>query len=220
MSVRPEAREVPGRSVVRPPDPLDYLAVAGVGVVEHELRGTRVHRRETGIREVALPAGALGDLAHALEAQAGSLAAIHALHQAGYASGEHLFDAFKRGGKESSTDTVDREFWSALVRFLERRGWGTLTHTPAHPGVGLLVSTDWAEAEGREESQPSCSFSVGMLSRVLSGAAGAPVAALEVSCRSRGDATCKFAFGSPATMHELYGQLLEGGGIDGALARL
>jgi hypothetical protein len=179
-----------------------------------------VHRRETGIREVALPASTLSELAHALVAQAGALGSIHALHAAGYASGAHVHDGFKRAMKESAADTSEREFWGGLSRFLERRGWGTLSHDPRHPGVGLLTSTDWAEAEGRQESQPSCSFSVGLLSRLLSGVAGAPVAVLEVSCRSHGDPSCTFAFGSPATMHELYGQLIEGGGIDGALARL
>jgi predicted hydrocarbon binding protein len=179
-----------------------------------------VHRRETGIREVALPAIALGDLAHALEAQAGPLEAIHALHAAGYASGAHLHDAFKSVVKESGPESSEREFWNALSRFLERRGWGTLTHDLRHPGVGLLTANDWAEAEGRSESQPTCSFSVGMLSRLLTGVAGSPVAVLEVGCRSRGDSTCQFAFGAPGTMHDLYGQLLDGVGIDGALARL
>ena len=54
----------------------------------------------------------------------------------------------------------------------------------------------------------------------LSGAAGGPVAVLEVTCRTRGDDGCTFAFGSAATIHDLYGLLLEGQDLDSALASL
>jgi hypothetical protein len=59
-----------------------------------------------------------------------------------------------------------------------------------------------------------------MLSALLSGAAGGPVAVLEVTCRTKGDDRCTFAFGSAATVHDLYGLLLEGQALEAALAAL
>ena len=50
--------------------------------------------------------------------------------------------------------------------------------------------------------------------------AGGPVAVLEVTCRTRGDDACAFAFGSEGAVHELYGKLLEGADLDGALDAL
>ena len=50
------------------------------------------------------------------------------------------------------------------------------------------------------ESQPSCAFTTGVLSNFLTLAAGGPVAVLEVTCSSRGDDMCGFAFGSGNTI--------------------
>ncbi|MBW3534328.1 MAG: hypothetical protein KY453_03770 [Gemmatimonadetes bacterium] len=173
----------------------------------------------TQIREVAFPAAALAGLRRALRDEAGPLAAVHALHAAGYDAGGRLFEAFTGGGDPRSRD--EHSFWRGLSDFLDRRGWGTLEHSVPHPGIGLLSSPDWAEAlpEGSEH-QPACAFGSGLLSSVLSRAADGPVAVLEVACRSRGDDRCTFAFGSEAAVHELYGLLLEGRDLDRALAEL
>jgi len=176
--------------------------------------------REGNVREVALPVSALSTLRGALRGEAGPLATIHALHSAGFASGESVFDAFARTLRQPPQETPEGAFWSSLGRFLTRRGWGSLSHSAAHSGVGLLTSPDWAEAEARGESQPVCAFSTGLLSRLLTRAADAPVAVLEVTCRAKGDPVCTFAFGSVATIHDLYGLLLDGKGLEGALAEL
>jgi len=111
-------------------------------------------------------------------------------------------------------------FWSNLSDWFRRRGWGSLTFESIHPGVGRLSSTDWAEAEGGEERQPSCAFTTGMLSSVLTAAGGGGVAVLETSCRTRGDEACHWVFGSENTIHQLYGSLLEGRSFDEALHAL
>lgn len=171
------------------------------------------------LREVALPAVALPGLRRALRDEAGPLATVHALHAAGYDAGGALFDAFDGGRDVAGRD--EASFWRRLSEFLARRGWGTLEHSAPHPGIGLLSSPDWAEAgEDGAERQPACAFGVGLLSSLLSRAADGPVAVLEVACRSRGEARCTFAFGSEQAVHELYGRLLEGHDVDGALADL
>ena len=172
-------------------------------------------------KDVAIPAVGLVALRQGIRKEAGPLAAIHALHQAGYASGGVLFDAFTAEAGDDLADLTEGAFWSQLARFLSRRGWGAVSHDDAHPGVGVLRSRDWAEATSDgSETQPTCAFSAGMLSHFLSRAADGPVAVLEVACRSRGDQACSFAFGSEAAIHELYGSLLEGRDLQDAFQAL
>jgi hypothetical protein len=50
---------------------------------------------------------------------------------------------------------------------------------------------------------------------------GAEIAVLEAECRGRGDARCRFLFGSPAALEAVYAALREGDATaDDALARL
>jgi len=176
--------------------------------------------RESQIREVALPASALGSLRRALSEEVGSLTAVHTLHATGFETGDVAFEAFARALRRPLEEVTEGTFWPVLEGFLSQRGWGSSQHSTPHPGVGLLSSRDWAEAEGGREGQAVCAFSVGLLSRLLTRAAGEPVAVLETSCRARGDQACVFAFGSETTIHELYGLLLEGRSLEKALAEL
>lgn len=172
-------------------------------------------------KDIVLPGEGLVALRRAIRKEAGPLAAIHALHEAGYESGGVLFDAFTEDVGGELADVSEGMFWSQMTRFLARRGWGAVSHDDAHPGVGLLRSRDWAEAAADgSETQPTCAFSAGMLSHFLSRAAGGPVAVLEVSCRSRGEDACAFAFGSEAAIHELYGRLLGGRDLQAAFQSL
>ena len=173
------------------------------------------------LRDVAIPAVGLTTLRRSLQQDVGPLPAIHALHTAGFSTGEALWEALRRGPGRELSELDEAGFWTRLATALGKRGWGTLTHRAAHPGVGLLASPDWAEALGGSgERQPSCTFSSGMLSALLTGAAGGPIAVLEVTCRTRGDAACTFAFGSSATVHDLYGLILDGLDLETALAEL
>jgi hypothetical protein len=150
----------------------------------------------------------------------GSLPTIHALHGAGYAAGEAAASAI-RTGEDDLDATPSDVFWARLGTQLARRGWGRLEHRSTHDAVGLLESRDWVESADEEPREDgSCSFSTGYLSGLLSALAGGPVAVLEVSCRARGDESCTFAFGSEAAIHALYGELLDGADLTGALAAL
>lgn len=173
------------------------------------------------VRDVAMPVVGLATLRRSLQQEVGPLPAIHALHKAGFGSGEAIWETLRRGPGQELDELDETGFWPRLTAALGRRGWGTLAHRAAHEGVGLLTSPDWAEANGGEgKQQPSCAFSAGMLCALLTGAAGGPIAVLEVNCRSRGDDRCTFAFGSPATVHDLYGLIVDGQDLEAALASL
>lgn len=172
------------------------------------------------LREVALPAKGFAELRRSLRDEVGALAAVHGLHAAGFSAGEDLFHGFARTLDTAVRGVPEDELWERVARFFKQKGWGTLRHRSLHPGIGILESADWAEAVPGAESQPSCAFTTGVLSNFLTLAAGGPVAVLEVTCSSRGDDLCGFAFGSEAAVHELYGHLLEGASLDDALARL
>lgn len=171
-------------------------------------------------REVAVPVSVFGSLRTELEKEAGTLPTVHALHHAGYRAGATAAGILT--GEEGGIDAVAQDvFWSRLADFFDKRGWGTLRHEARHSAVGILSSSDWAEAsENGRDPEASCFFSTGFLSGLLSELAGGPVAVLEVGCRTRGGEECQFAFGSEGAIHDLYGRLLDGVDLDGALAAL
>jgi len=171
-------------------------------------------------REIAVPVSVFGTLRSELEKEAGTLATVHALHSAGYQAGTEVAASFTNGGDGAATLGQDT-FWTQLSDFFGQRGWGTLQHQAAHRAVGILASPDWAEASATDpDPEASCFFSTGFLSGLLSELAGGPVAVLEVGCRTRGEDSCRFAFGSEAAIHQLYGRLLDGVDLDGALSAL
>jgi len=175
----------------------------------------------TTLPDCTVPARVFGDLRRSLAAEAGSLTAIRALHAAGYACGEAAAEATLGAPLGEARVLAVDAFWASLSGALARRGWGTLVHEAAHPAVGTLTSSDWAEGGFQEgEDGASCSFSTGFLCGLLSAVAGNPVAVLEVTCRGRGDPTCSFAFGGAEAIHALYGRMSEGHDPGAALASL
>lgn len=170
--------------------------------------------------EIVVPASLFGELRVALEKEAGPLPAVHALHAAGYSAGVAAVAALGAGGGEDVMALPQDVFWARISDFFARRGWGSLVHEAAHEAVGLLTSEDWAEGSGPRGDDASCSFTTGFLSGMLTTVAGGPVAVLEIGCRARGDGRCSFAFGSALAIHDLYGKLLQGSDVPGALASL
>ena len=169
-------------------------------------------------REIAVPVSVFGSLRSELAKEAGTLPTVHALHNAGYQAGTQAASALGGGAKKGLGKDA---FWTELSDFFGTRGWGTLRFEATHAAVGLLTSSDWAEAvDGGQDPEASCFFSTGFLSGLLSELAGGPVAVLEVGCRTRGEDRCSFAFGSEAAIHDLYGRMLDGEDLDGALAAL
>lgn len=174
-----------------------------------------------GYREIAVPASVFVTLRKELAQECGPLPTIHALHAAGYVAGGKAVAGFAGRREEGAASLAEDTFWSRLQSFFYHRRWGCISHAHANDAVGLLSSPDWVEATPDDlDEEGSCSFSTGFLSGFLSDVAGGPIAVLEVTCRTRGDDECTFAFGSESAVHELYGQLLTGADLDGALAAL
>lgn len=170
--------------------------------------------------EIVVPATVFGDLRMALESEVGPLAAVHALHTAGYSAGVAAAAALGASPEEAVLDLPQEVFWDRLRAYFGRRGWGVVAHEDAHEAVGLLTSPDWAEGSGPGGEQASCSYTTGFLSGLLSATAGGPIAVLEVRCRGRGEGACCFAFGNAQAIHELYGKILHGSDVPRALASL
>ena len=177
--------------------------------------------KKGGYEEIAMPASVLTSLRRALHDGCGRLATIHALHAAGYDAGTDAVSGFADVAEDGPAAMGEDDFWARLQAFFGRRGWGSMNHAPANDAVGVLSSSDWVEASPDEpDPEASCSFTTGFLCGFLSEVADGPVAVLEVTCRTRGDEACAFAFGSEGAVHELYGKLLDGADLDGALDAL
>lgn len=175
----------------------------------------------TGTRapELAIPVASLSALRHALTAEVGADAAARALRAAGHAAGDAWYPQLHTGDDEP--DVAETAFWRRLKHLFSSHGWGTLTHSAPHPGVGALDANDWVEAQPEaEEARPSCFFTTGLLANLLGHAAGADIAVMEVECRSTGAARCRFLFGSADALNALYERVSTGDAVDAALSEL
>ena len=106
----------------------------------------------------------------------------------------------------------------ALSEFFRSYGWGTLT-VRAVGGSALAVdSFDWAEADPGTAEAPMCFFTAGMLADFLGRLAGETVSVMEVECRSRNDARCRFLSATPAVLQQVYERMTQGTGYEEALA--
>ena len=173
--------------------------------------------------ELAIPVASLAALRRALASDVGADAAARALAAAGHAAGDALFSqlALSEGDNPTVEGVSETTFWRRLSNLFSSRGWGTLTHSAAHEGVGVLDAADWVEADAAAgATRPSCFFSTGMLANLLGNAAGSPIAVLEVECRSRGDARCRFLFGSAEAMQAVYDRVGSGASADAVLSEL
>jgi predicted hydrocarbon binding protein len=158
----------------------------------------------------------------ALERDTGLQAASY-LQEAGFAGGEELYQEFAdwlqaTRGVQQPAD-LDTEFLSgALAAFFAGQGWGELTAQALGPAVLALDSTDWAEAVDESRGEfPSCHLTCGLLADFFGRLSGGLVAVMEVECRSRGDARCRFLAGAPETLSMLYDRMAQGSSYAGAL---
>ncbi len=158
----------------------------------------------------------------ALERDTGLQASSY-LQEAGFAGGEELYGEFAgwlraTRGLERPPD-LDVQFLSEVLSdFFAEQGWGALEATPVGAAVLALDSREWAEAsdEGRGEF-PSCHLTCGLLADFFGRLSEGLVAVMEVECRSRGDARCRFLAGAPETLSTLYDRMAQGTGYAEAL---
>ena len=147
------------------------------------------------------------------------------LRQVGYAFGAALEPEFTRWlGEQERAPAVElpaSEFWQALNEFFQASGWGSLRHSQLHPGVAVLDSPDWIEAENPGEMPVfGCHLAEGIFADVLGRVAGAPIAVLEVECRSRGAERCRHLFGGQAALDAVFGNMQAGHSYSEAVSRL
>lgn len=136
------------------------------------------------------------------------------LQEAGYAGGEAVFAAFRSwlGTRNEDVDTLDIEaFQARAAEFFRVAGWGSITIAPVGDVVAMVDSTDWGEADPLSAlPYPSCHYTTGMLADFFGRTAAAPLAVLEVECRSSGSARCRFLVGATEVMGHLYERMSAG----------
>jgi predicted hydrocarbon binding protein len=164
----------------------------------------------------------LHQLRSALERDTGLQAASY-LQEAGFAGGEELYEVFAdwlrtARGVERPADLDARYMGEALSAFFTETGWGPLEVHELSPAVLALDSTAWAEATDEPRGEfPSCHLTCGLLADFFGRLSDGLVAVMEVECRSRGDARCRFLAGAPETLSALYDRMAQGAGYLEAL---
>ena len=163
---------------------------------------------------VALPRASLAALRSALARDLGGGFAGY-LQDAGYAGGESMFGAFRtwlvaNGHPDAEALSVDA-FQARAAEYFRITGWGPVTISPLHDVVAEVDSEDWAEADPTSGMQfPSCHYTTGLFADFFGRTAAAPLAVLEVECRSSGSHRCRFLVGSAEVMGHLYDRMSVG----------
>lgn len=163
---------------------------------------------------VAFPRESLLALRAAMRRDAGDAAATW-LQEGGYAAGGPVFAAFERWtaarGLEAPGTLGLEQFRTLAAQFFRESGWGDVSVTALDGVVAAIDAPDWAESEaGAELPYPSCHYSAGLLADFFGRVADAPLAALEVECRSSGGARCRFLLGSESVLTAIYDQMAAG----------
>lgn len=177
-------------------------------------------------RSVRFPAEFIPALRRSLERDHAPAEVAALLRQTGYETGETIWAAFEshtaaEAGMDDTRLLPAERFWEVLSSFFVELGWGTLDHSPLHPGVAALDSTDWMEAEpGAGLNRPSCHFTTGLLADLLRRVVDEDFAVLEVECRSADNERCRFLIGSPVALEAVYLDLMQGAAYADALSRL
>jgi len=171
--------------------------------------------------DLAIGRGTLRQL-HASLASHAPEQAITILQEAGYAAGEAIYRAFgawltERAGVDTPGNLDSELLTDMLSEFFTSGGWGTVTMTPVGTGALAIDSPDWAEAEPGSAQTPMCFFSAGMLADFLGRISDDTVAVLEVECRSKGDARCRFLSAPPDVLDHVYNEMTSGRTYEEAL---
>jgi predicted hydrocarbon binding protein len=169
---------------------------------------------------LALGRAGLQQLHKSLAQHAGDQA-VAVLQEAGFAAGEGLFQTFQdwlqaEYGVTQPGDLDAALFTEALSAFFQAQGWGAVTIAPL-AGALAVDAAEWAESDPGTAEAPMCFFSTGMLADFLGRLSGEPVAVMEVECRSRNDARCRFLSATTETLQRVYEQMTQGKTYEEAL---
>jgi uncharacterized protein len=170
---------------------------------------------------LAVTKDALAALRNALMRDTGHAAAGY-FQEAGYAGGGALFEAFREWlqsrGAASPESLSLGDFQRMAAEFFEEAGWGSLTVGSLHDTVATLDSPNWGEAADGGMEQPCCHLSAGMFADFFGRVADAPLAVMEVECRSTGAERCRFLLGSTEVLQAVYEGMSQGQGYEDAVA--
>ena len=105
------------------------------------------------------------------------------------------------------------EFAVHATEFFRETGWGSI-ELGTLESVATIDSGDWAESDPNAPLDfPGCYFTAGVFADFFGRVAGAPVAVMEVECRSMGDERCRFLVGSAETLQRVYDEMGQGVGV-------
>jgi hypothetical protein len=143
---------------------------------------------------------------------------VDALREAGRRAGLRIYDALG-----VLPETLEpEEFWRTLDATLGELELGSVSYEPVGEGLGAVSWRRLPEA-GVEGAGPrsthGCPLATGILGGLLSRAAAAPVAVLEVGCAADGSEACWFLVGNEARLREVHQRLSEGTPVGAALGR-
>jgi uncharacterized protein len=173
---------------------------------------------------LAIPRASLAALRSALIRDAGVHAAGY-LQEAGYAGGPAVFDAFAGWLRDRGLPSPDAlgvsDFERRAAEFFAEAGWGNVAVGALGDAVATLDSIDWGEADPESGlDQPGCHYSAGMFADFFGRVADAPLAVMEVECRSAGADRCRFLLGSPDTLGALYEAMAGGETYENAVVNV
>ena len=170
---------------------------------------------------VAISRDALSGLRNALMRDTGYAAAGY-LQEAGYAGGASMFEAFRSWLAARGADGPEAlslaAFQSEATDFFRECGWGSLEVGDLHDTVATLDSSDWGEATPEAALEhPGCHVSSGMFADFFGRLADAPLAVMEVECRSAGYDRCRFLLGSADVLQQVYDGMASGASYSDAV---
>ena len=163
---------------------------------------------------VTIGRGALRQLHESLLRDAGDQA-FNILQEVGAASGEGVYQAFcswlpRQTGVARPEELDAARLSEVLSEFFRAMGWGSVTVSPLGGAALAMDSSDWVEAEPGTAQMPMCFLSSGMLADFFGRLSGEPVSVMEVECRSKQDARCRFLSAAPDTLNLVYEQITQG----------
>lgn len=146
------------------------------------------------------------------------------LQELGYLIGGEIFQDWaewlrKEADVSDPGDLDAAALQDVLSSFFVARGWGSVELEDLGDSGMLLSSPDWVEASADLAAPyPSCFVGTGVIAGIFGGIAGAPVAVMEVECRSAGSGSCVYLLGSGETLERVYDAMASGRSFREALS--
>lgn len=145
--------------------------------------------------------------------------AVPLLQQAGYATGDALFDTLARTLADEGAPPPDQlppeAFAMRVGAFLQASGWGRVALGPddeaADPRALVVTVDDGPESTDDDTPDDGCPLTTGVLSGLLTRVVDAPVAVMAIDNGADGTSRrCRFLAASPATVQAAWQAIAEG----------